>query len=99
MCNNAISSIITFSTNNYYSFRKWILYFFTKKLCDTGADMASQDSAGETPMHYAAKSGFPAIVKYLLEKGAPADLANSGGQTPKQCAVNAATKAAFPEDE
>ena len=41
---------------------------------------------------------FANIVKFLIGKGAPIDIANSAGLTPKQCCVNAACKELFPEE-
>jgi ankyrin repeat protein len=49
-----------------------------KKLLDAGADLTARDEdLGSTPLAWAAKFGQLEMVKFLLERGAPARLARS----------------------
>ena len=46
------------------------------RLSKLGADLNCVDMLGNTPLHYASKLGSEGIVKFLLENGARADMAN-----------------------
>jgi uncharacterized protein len=47
-----------------------------------GVDVAAQDAAGNTAMHYAALSLRPALVQVLADSGARVNATNKQGQTP-----------------
>jgi len=44
--------------------------------------IAAKDKGGETPLHWAAFSGSPDLVRFLLDKGAAVDAKNARGLTP-----------------
>lgn len=48
--------------------------------------MSAPDSAGWTPLHWAARGGDPQIVDMLLSAGAKRDLIDSRGRTPIELA-------------
>eukprot|EP01035_Chromulina_nebulosa_P019442 gene19442-25322_t len=56
----------------------------------------STDSSGDTPLHYAAKGGFVAIVKCLLDLGANTKVENNGGYKPRDLAASTAIAQLFP---
>ena len=56
-----------------------------------GAHADAKDSAGNTPLHVAARTGFPAVVKALLAGGAKATLTNAAGKAPAEVALDADT--------
>lgn len=58
-------------------------------LLDLGADMEQRDFEGETALFGAAFRGHAHVVRFLLERGATADLKNQFGQTPAQRAAKA----------
>lgn len=47
-----------------------------------GADVDTQDADRMTPFHHAAKEGYEAVVKLLLEKGAAIEAEDEEGRTP-----------------
>jgi ankyrin repeat protein len=51
-------------------------------LISSGADLKSRDQAGDTPLHYAARSGSASAVQLLLDRGAPVNATNNNGDTP-----------------
>jgi ankyrin repeat protein len=54
-----------------------------KLLLGRGADANSEDNNGQTPLLWAARGGYDAVVKQLLEKGAAVDSKDSTyGWTP-----------------
>lgn len=60
---------------------------FVKKLLDGGADIASTDDLGWTPLHVAANcgdgtSGDKEMIELLLERGADWNARNKNGETP-----------------
>jgi ankyrin repeat protein len=67
-------------------------------LLDRGADPNSQDSLGQTPLHFVAvfqpqaktkdKPNYSSIAKKLLERGAVAGIPDSQGQSPYQVALS-----------
>jgi ankyrin repeat protein len=58
------------------------------RLVELGADINARDNRGETPMFMAAMENFDHIVKYLLSKGADANLGTSfDAVTPLMIAV------------
>ena len=59
-----------------------------KQLLGGGADPASRDRMGRTPLSWAAEKGHEVMVKLLLEKGADVESKDTGyGQTPLQWAA------------
>jgi ankyrin repeat protein len=44
-----------------------------------GADITGKTSMGDTPLRIAAEMAYPAVVKLLLEKGAPTDIFGNSG--------------------
>jgi replicative DNA helicase len=68
-----------------------------RRLVEAGCNINATDSTGDTPLHFAAKCGFPLVVKFLLDNNATYALANSAGMTPAQCSVSDAVKKTFPE--
>jgi hemoglobin len=53
--------------------------------------LATERYSGRTLLHAAAAAGDPAMVKLLLDLGAPADVADGGGHTPLSCLANECT--------
>jgi ankyrin repeat protein len=51
-------------------------------LVEHGADVKATNDAGGTTMHFAAQSGFNAVVKFLASTGAPLDQKDKQGRTP-----------------
>lgn len=47
----------------------------------------SRDEESMTPLHYAALNGNPALIMFLLEKGADVNVSELNGQTPLHLAV------------
>ncbi len=47
-----------------------------------GADVNAVNDAGNTALHGAATTGSPALVRFLVERGAVVDVENKRGQTP-----------------
>lgn len=41
-----------------------------------------QESSGTSPLHEAARGGWPQIARMLVDNGALVDVADSGGETP-----------------
>lgn len=61
---------------------------FIRYLIDHGADVAAQDRYGMTPLHYAARSHRPEIVKVLADAGAPVNVVEyDRNQTPFALAI------------
>lgn len=58
-----------------------------RKLCKAGADVSIKDVNGDTPLHIAAKMGFPEIIKILIKYGANISEENNKGMTPIQVAA------------
>lgn len=59
-------------------------------LLDHGSDPDETDSAGETALFYAVRSGMPAMVELLLKHGADRDFRNQAGQKPLDLALEIA---------
>ena len=59
---------------------------------DLGADPNSADSAGDTPLHLAAKCGFAGLVG-VLRRGGASEVSNNEGKTPKDLGDSAIVKA------
>ncbi|HTM34019.1 MAG TPA: ankyrin repeat domain-containing protein [Vicinamibacterales bacterium] len=53
-----------------------------RTLIDGGADAAHAADSGDTALHAAAMSNLPAVIQLLVERGAPVNTQNKGGQTP-----------------
>ena len=53
-----------------------------KVIAQAGSDLSTKNFVGETPLHYAAKEGKIAILKWLLEEGASVNEENRRNQTP-----------------
>ena len=53
-----------------------------RTLLDGGADAAHPADSGDTALHAAAMSNLPAVIRLLVERGAPVNAQNRGGQTP-----------------
>ncbi len=53
-----------------------------------GLDPNVATSEGETLLHAAARSGYPRVIRLLLQKGGDASARNSAGQTPLEIAVS-----------
>ncbi len=53
-----------------------------RALIEGGADVEATDSAGRTPLHYAAASGLPPLVTLMLEAGADPEAQDANGHTP-----------------
>jgi len=51
-------------------------------LIDAGANVNAQDSAGDTPLHWATSHDFLESVKLLLKAGADSNLKNREGRKP-----------------
>ncbi|CAN0267999.1 unnamed protein product, partial [Phaeothamnion confervicola] len=65
----------------------WAAYFGHKDACqmliDAGADRASRNKAGATPLHSACECCRSSVVVYLVEScGADLTAADENGQTP-----------------
>lgn len=52
-----------------------------KRLVNLAEDVDCIDEDGNTALHYAAESGFDAIIKFLVEKGANLNAVNDEGDT------------------
>lgn len=50
-------------------------------------DVNAVDSEGNTPLHWAAQSGYLRMVKYLKNRGANVKARNSSGSTPLHTAA------------
>lgn len=53
-----------------------------KVAVEAGADLNAVDARGSTALHYIVDKGFPAVVQFLVEKGADPKLKNKSGLTP-----------------
>ena len=53
-----------------------------KLLLEKGADPNFDDEEGRTPLWWAAKNGYEAVVELLLEKDAGPSFEDEGGRTP-----------------
>jgi ankyrin repeat protein len=60
-----------------------------------GADVNSVDKFGDTPLHYAARSGNLTIIEYLVQNGAKINNKNFIGLTPIDYAIENAQLEAF----
>src|SRR5512136_2374939 len=49
--------------------------------------VAAKDADGDTPLHYAAVGADPALIDFLVDKGAPLDAVGAGVKTPLQLAA------------
>ena len=54
----------------------------TKSLLEAGAHVNSQDSLGNSALHYAAQAYFPEIAAILIRNGATVDIQDQNGNTP-----------------
>lgn len=52
-----------------------------------GAHIDARDEHGNTPLHLAARMGYPELAKDLLEWGADANTVNGDGQLPLEVAI------------
>jgi ankyrin repeat protein len=59
---------------------------------DAGADVTSANAAGETALHAASFLGLDAVVRLLVEHGAPVNVRNKRGLTPLALASGAASR-------
>lgn len=66
-------------------------------LVDAGADLEARDSAGSTPLLYAAQNQNSAIIKVLIEAGADITATQEGGATPLHLAALHSTPAVMTE--
>lgn len=57
-----------------------------KILLDVGAHVNARDKNGQTPLHYAAKTGGESVQIYLLAAGANITILDNDGQLPYDCA-------------
>ncbi len=57
----------------------------------TMIDVNATGSRGSTLLHWAAKSGYPTIVQYLIGKGADTTRFDNYGTTPIQAAIDGMT--------
>jgi len=57
------------------------------KLVDSGADVNTTNSDGDTPLHEAARNGHFDVVKALIIDGADANIENHNGFTPLSLAI------------
>jgi len=55
----------------------------------TDETVAAADSAGETPLHYAASWGMTSIIPYIISRGGNINAKNGKGETPLFAAVKA----------
>nr|XP_049601091.1 ankyrin repeat and SOCS box protein 16 isoform X1 [Syngnathus scovelli] len=60
-----------------------------RRLLDAGADPRTAGKKRHTPLHNACHNCSPAMVELLLRYGAKADVSNSAGYTPLECALQA----------
>lgn len=65
-----------------------------KLLIDSGADVMCRDSYGNTPVHWAARSGHCEVLGLLLLKSCPMDVPNDAGETALHWAMRAGDKGA-----
>ena len=47
----------------------------------------ARDGGGATPLHYASYGTDPALLRFLIDKGAKLEVADAEGRTPLHCAV------------
>jgi ankyrin repeat protein len=52
-----------------------------------GSDLAAADEAGMTALHHAARRGWTAIARLLIEAGAPVSARDRAGRTPADIAA------------
>jgi len=70
-----------------------------KFVTDCGIDPNTPDNNGDTPLHFAARCGFPLIVKCLLDAKADASIKNGAGHSAAEVALNSAIKQLFSTGE
>lgn len=58
-----------------------------KQLLETAIDIAPRDDLGNTPLHYAALSGFHRAAQLLIDRGAPLNSTNYQKETPLSLAI------------
>jgi ankyrin repeat protein len=56
-------------------------------LLDAGADVNARDARGRTALHAAAAQGYNDVVKYLVERGADLEAADTDGAKPVDAAM------------
>ena len=49
---------------------------------ELGADVNTQNQAGDTALHAAVYKGWPGVVELLVEHGGRLDISNAQGKTP-----------------
>ncbi|CAN0220336.1 unnamed protein product [Ectocarpus sp. 6 AP-2014] len=68
-----------------------------KLIIEKGSEVGRSDKDNNTPLHIAARSGFGSLVSLLLDLGAPMQVANKAGKSPKDVALNASIAALLTE--
>lgn len=56
-------------------------------LIENGANINAKDSHGESSIHWAAKSGFSAAVRLLIDRGADIYSVNEKGKIPFEISI------------
>ena len=62
---------------------------------ENGANVNAGNGDEETPLHWAAASGQPVIVRYLIQNKADVSARSKKGKTPRELASDVQTIAAF----
>jgi ankyrin repeat protein len=82
---NGMTALLAASRDSWHGRPEAVLTLLTN-----GANAASTDAEGNTPLHGAVLSAEPTVAAMLLDAGAPVDAVNAAGDTPLAIACRAA---------